>query len=303
MKKYENPQLEISSKKTFFKNESEEDLVKILEELNKSVEPEILKNIIRENKSIHFAKEFKTGDNNEQYLSIDSKYPNLTKACHNYPEMQLRKNDKALRKSVVAKHDFSEQDFISLLLFKLLENGISKIDTMKLKYILADYYFEEEYACLFEDLSLKEQIEGSFVELDDALVFAHFAGLLSNPIQGTNTRMIWSPLEDISSNYPMEYNLKMNKLVNDYSQKISSEKLRKAKLNYMSATSKTETVAKIPVDGSKLEELDMSIREKCKQNHSNDHTIEVDGIHYVSNFCEQGPVKKLVPNKKSNHIY
>lgn len=66
MKKYENPQLEISSKKTFLENETEEDLIKILEELNKSVEPDILKNRIRENKSIHFAKEFKTGDNNEQ---------------------------------------------------------------------------------------------------------------------------------------------------------------------------------------------------------------------------------------------
>lgn len=62
--------------------------------------------------------------------------------------------------------------------------------------------------------------------MDDALVFAHFAGLLSNPIQGTNTRMIWSPLEDTSSNYPMEYNLKMNKLVNNYSQKISSGKYK-----------------------------------------------------------------------------
>lgn len=66
MKKYENPQLEISSKKTFLKNENEEELAKILKELNKSIEPEILKNIIRENKSVQFAKEFKTGDNNEQ---------------------------------------------------------------------------------------------------------------------------------------------------------------------------------------------------------------------------------------------
>lgn len=62
-----------------------------MEELNKSVEPEILKNRIRENKSIHFAKDFKTGDNNEQDLSIDSKYQNLTKSCHNCPEIQLRK--------------------------------------------------------------------------------------------------------------------------------------------------------------------------------------------------------------------
>ena len=56
---------------------------------------------------------------------------------------------------------------------------------MKLKYLLANYYSKEEYAFLLEDLALKEQIEGNYVEFDDALVFAHFAGLLSNSIQGT----------------------------------------------------------------------------------------------------------------------
>lgn len=122
----------------------------------------------------------------------------------------------------LSKTKFRKTDFIILFLAKSLDNGISKIDTMKLKHILADYYSEEDYACLFEDLALKGQTEESFVELDDVLVFAHFAGLLSNPIQGTNNRMIWSPLEDVSSNYSTEYNLKMNKLVNDYLQKISS---------------------------------------------------------------------------------
>lgn len=69
--------------------------------------------------------------------------------------------EKAIEKTkVLSKPTFSENDFITLLLSKLLDNGISKIDTMKLKYILADYYSDEEYTFLFEDLALKEQIEG-----------------------------------------------------------------------------------------------------------------------------------------------
>ena len=92
---------------------------------------------------------------------------------------------------------------------------------MKLKYLLADYYSKEEYAFLFEDLTLKEQIEENYVEFDDALVFAHFVGLLSNPIQGTNMCMIWSSLEDVSSNYSTEYNLKMDELAHNLSSRLN----------------------------------------------------------------------------------
>ena len=132
--------------------------------------------------------------------------------------------EKAIEKTkVLSKPTFSENDFITLLLSKLLDNGISKIDTMKLKYILADYYSDEEYTFLFEDLALKEQIEGNYVELDDALLFAHFAGLLSNPIQGTNIRMIWSALEDVSSNYSIKHNSVINKLAYNISSRLNIE--------------------------------------------------------------------------------
>lgn len=132
--------------------------------------------------------------------------------------------EKAIEKTkVLSKPTFSENDFITLLLSKLLDNGIAKIDTMKLKYILADYYSDEEYTFLFEDLALKEQIEGNYVELDDALLFAHFAGLLSNPIQGTNIRMIWSALEDVSSNYSIKHNSVINKLAYNISSRLNIE--------------------------------------------------------------------------------
>ena len=42
--------------------------------------------------------------------------------------------------------------------------------------------------------------------------------------------------------------------------------LKNVKLNYMSATTHTETKAKIKVSSAKMEELDRAIREKTRQN-------------------------------------
>ena len=113
------------------------------------------------------------------------------------------------------KPNFSEKEFITLLITKLAENKITKIDTVKLRYELAKYYSSDEFACLFEDISLKEQIEGNMVEIDNALLFAQFIGLISNPIQGTNTRMIFGgEMYDLISS-SAEYSDKMEKLVSE----------------------------------------------------------------------------------------
>lgn len=42
--------------------------------------------------------------------------------------------------------------------------------------------------------------------------------------------------------------------------------IKKVKLNYMSAVSKTPPVEKIPVSSSRMEELDRAIRQKIRQN-------------------------------------
>lgn len=42
--------------------------------------------------------------------------------------------------------------------------------------------------------------------------------------------------------------------------------IRKVKLNYMSAVSKTSPAEKIPVSSSRMEVLDRAIREKIRQN-------------------------------------
>lgn len=59
-------------------------------------------------------------------------------------------------------------------------------------------------------------------------------------------------------------------------------------LKYFSAVSKTEPVAKIPVNSSELEKLDRSIREKCRQNHLENNNIEdIDSIYYNGNQQEK----------------
>ena len=79
--------------------------------------------------------------------------------------------------------------------------------------------------------------------------------------------------------------------MNNFNEKIERKKIVKAKLNYMSAVGpKTEPVSRIPVSSSKLEELDRSIHEKCRQNHLNDHNLENDEIYYSSDSLEKGPM-------------
>ena len=226
--------------------------------------------------------------NAEHSLSVGEKYSNLTKACHNYPEIQLRTKEKAIK---LSKTKFSEQDFITLLLSKLLDNGISKIDTMKLKHILADYYSEEYYACLFEDLPLKEQIEGNYVEFDDALVFAHFAGLLSNPIQGTNMCMIWSSLEDVSSNYSTEYNLKMDELVHNLSSRlnIKNNSINQSK-DSREAISKQDEIEKELYEVRVFNEDDRKNNESCKLEQHN-------ALLYIDDVSEK------YSNDMENNVY
>lgn len=58
--------------------------------------------------------------------------------------------------------------------------------------------------------------------------------------------------------------------------------IKKVKLNYMSAVSKTPPVKKIPVSSSRMEELDRAIRQKIRQNEAERAaSIEVAGRYTV----------------------
>lgn len=51
-------------------------------------------------------------------------------------------------------------------------------------------------------------------------------------------------------------------------EKQSRKEIKKVKLNYMSAVSRTSPKAQIPVSSAKMEELDRAIREKIEHNKS-----------------------------------
>lgn len=73
---------------------------------------------------------------------------------------------------------------------------------------------------------------------------------------------------------------------------ITKIKETRKNLHYVSAVSRTKPVDKIPVDSSKMAKLDLSIKEKCRQNHLMDHIIINDEAYYCENKSQQGPVLK-----------
>lgn len=124
-----------------------------------------------------------------------------------------------------SKKKFSEYDFIRLFLAYFVVKGITKINIDKLKFELVKYYKDEKYEILFEEFSLKQQVEGDFVELEDCLSNAKLCRLISNPIQGTNERKIF--IEDagkIYNYYSDEYRNHMYKLVSDYINELIKSK-------------------------------------------------------------------------------
>lgn len=132
----------------------------------------------------------------------------------------------SLEENLSKTKQFSEYDFMRLFLAYLAFNGITKIDANELKFQLVKYYKDERYKILFEEISLKQQIEGDFLELDDCLLNARLYGLLSNPIQGTNKRKIFiEEPSKIFNSYSDEYKNHMHELVSEYINELSKPKI------------------------------------------------------------------------------
>ena len=122
----------------------------------------------------------------------------------------------SLKTDVVRKKEFTEYDFIRLFLSLLTKQGITKIDSVKLGYQLIGFYKIEELEDILV-MSIKKQIEGDYVDMSSCINQANFTGLISNPIQSSNERIITiSNADDIISSYGKEIVLKMNTLVNTY---------------------------------------------------------------------------------------
>lgn len=114
------------------------------------------------------------------------------------------------------KKEFTEYDFIRLFLATLSKKGIYKIDTVKLSYHLVNFYKIDDFKDILV-MPVKKQIEGDYVDLSECINNAHLYGLISNPIQNSNERLIWvSSFEGIVSAYDEETISKMNALAEIY---------------------------------------------------------------------------------------
>lgn len=115
-----------------------------------------------------------------------------------------------------SRKSFNEYDFIRLFLSTLLKKGTIKFDSVNLGYRLIDFYRNNEYRDLF-DMPVVNQIEGDYLDMSSCLANAYLGGLISFPVQGTDTRLILiSDVNEIISDYKEEYKSKMDKLVDAY---------------------------------------------------------------------------------------
>ena len=117
-------------------------------------------------------------------------------------------------------------------------------------YDLIDFYKDENFKELFEDLSIKKQLEGDFVDLSGCLQEAELYEIISvTSIQNTNNRLIFlnkNEAENIINSYKSKYINKMNQLVEGYIAKIAvKEKKTLPKKEQIKVKFKTQLLEQI----------------------------------------------------------
>ena len=94
-------------------------------------------------------------------------------------------------------------------------------DRNMLRYQLYEYYHMEEYRQLFQDIAVKQQIEGNFLDIEEALQNAVLYGLINsfNSQPSGNKRLIFidkEQCEEILHSYSDDYVNKMDCLTDLY---------------------------------------------------------------------------------------
>lgn len=77
----------------------------------------------------------------------------------------------------VSRVSFSDYDFIRLFIAYLRKKGEIYLDRESLSYDL--YSYREDYEILFQDVAVKKQIEGNYLEIQEALQQASLYGLIT----------------------------------------------------------------------------------------------------------------------------
>lgn len=120
----------------------------------------------------------------------------------------------------VSRVSFSDYDFIKLFLAYVRTNNEVFFDRECLRYDLYSYILGG-YEILFQDIAVKEQIEGNYLEIQEALQNAAFYGLITAHDCGPNDarRLILLNEEEsdaIIEKYDENYCMKMEELVKNY---------------------------------------------------------------------------------------
>lgn len=120
----------------------------------------------------------------------------------------------------VSQFSFSDYDFIRLFLAYLRKNGEIFFDRESLAYDLYPFILGG-YEVLFQDIAIKEQIEGNYLEIQEALQKASLGGIMSAYDCGPNDarRLVFITEEESNSiieNYDENICSKMEELVQSY---------------------------------------------------------------------------------------
>lgn len=146
-------------------------------------------------------------------MPISEDYDELISSLKDNP------NKNNVRRLKVSRIEFNDYDFMRLFLAYLKLNGSAFIDKDNLRYELYELYQNPEYKDLFQDFAVKQQIEGNFLDIEEALQNAVLYGLLSSNICNSSRRIIFineNESASIIENYNEIYREKMEGLVDEF---------------------------------------------------------------------------------------
>lgn len=131
-----------------------------------------------------------------------------------------------MRIDKVNKH-FDDYSFIRLFFACMYNNDQIFFDRDNLRYDLYLFKSNDEYRELFQDISVKQEIEGNFLEIEEALQNANLYGLIELGNNVNNMKSIIL-LDDehskiIIDNCDQKYVVKMNDLVKELIDKKKEE--------------------------------------------------------------------------------
>lgn len=173
----------------------------------------------------------------------------------------------------ISRVSFSDYDFIRLFLAYLRKNGEIFFDRECLPYDLYPFILGG-YEVLFQDIAIKEQIEGNYLEIQEALQKASLGGIMSAHDCGPNDsrRLVFITEEEsnfIIGNYDENICSKMEELVKLYLKdrhmcKMIAEDFRKDdKINLEENSTPTRILKK--TDAERLAHISKMIRKDFEE--------------------------------------